>query len=104
MFYENLLSFKVLLILELILGSKQKLQIFEKSYLDGNFALLLFASSKNRVDLFKTLKSDLSQADFEDLLTQRDEDGYSALHRAANSGSYQMAALLLKHGAQGRVN
>ena len=87
-----------------IFNTFSKKSSYNQIYLkDGNFALLLFASSKNRVDLFKTLKSDLSKASFEELLIQRDEDGYSTLHRAANSGSYQMAALLLKHGAQGKV-
>ena len=32
------------------------------------------------------------------MLNQRDEDGYSCLHRAANSGSVGMTAQLLKSG------
>ena len=68
--------------------------------------------------MFQNLKNELEEDDFKKLILQTDSDGYtgienillhiivravfqsfSALHRASNSGSYDLAIGLIKNGA-----
>ena len=63
--------------------------------------------------MFQNLKNELGEDDFKKLILQTDSDGYTgrkkyhkvrhskflALHRASNSGSYDLAVGLIKNGA-----
>ena len=43
----------------------------------GHFSSLLFAASKNRLDMFQNLKNELGKDDFKKLILQTDTDGYT---------------------------
>ena len=43
----------------------------------GHFSSLLFAASKNRLDMFQNLKNELGKDDFQKLILQTDTDGYT---------------------------
>merc|ERR1711937_198096 len=62
----------------------------------GDFSLLLFAAAKNRMDLLKGL---YDSGILTELINQQDEDGYSALHRAAYSNAFQASVFLLEKGS-----
>ena len=62
----------------------------------GHFSSLLFAASKNRLDMFQNLKNELEEDDFKKLILQTDSDGYTGLeniplhrkHRASSVSKF----------------
>ena len=62
----------------------------------GDFPTLLFAAKNDRVDIIDEL---VERGVLEHIISEVDDDGYSALHCAAYSASVRAAVTLIKHGA-----
>nr|XP_004225780.1 ankyrin repeat domain-containing protein 49-like [Ciona intestinalis] len=58
----------------------------------------LWAAGNGKIDMVKQMFESNS-----DLIKWKDEDGYTAIHRASSEGQFEVIEYLLKHGADANV-